>query len=67
MKRTLDEMTPNSEFKFWGIVISRFVWEKPRSEVAEKFSCSESYVTQVLNKFHDDGGYIEKSSIQRRA
>ena len=59
MKRKLEDMTPNPEFKFWSIVISRLVRDKSGSEVAAKFSCSESYVTQVMKKFENDGGYLD--------
>ena len=47
-KRKLEEFKDNSEFRYWGIVISRFVWQKTRSEVATTFSCSEPYVTKVM-------------------
>ena len=50
-KRKLDDFKNDSEFRFWGIVISRFVWDYSRAEVAAKFGCTEPYVTQVMNKF----------------
>lgn len=59
MKRKLDEFKNDSEFRFWGIVISRFVWDYTRSEVSGKFGCSEQYVTKVMKKFDEDGGYMD--------
>lgn len=59
-KRKFEDLVDGSEFKFWGIVISRLAWGYTRSEVATKFSCSEAYVTQVVNKFEEDEGYVDK-------
>lgn len=59
MKRKAESNSSDTQFKFWGIVISRWVWNFPRSTVAEKFGCTESYVTQVMNKFNNDEGYID--------
>lgn len=57
MKRKFEDFQDDSQFRFWGIVISRFVWGYSRSEVAQKFSCSEPYVTKVMKKFEEDEGY----------
>jgi len=58
-KRKLDEFKDGSEFKFWGMVISRFIWGYSRSIVSKKFDCSETYVTKVMKKVEEDGGYID--------
>ena len=59
LKRKFQDFAKDSDFKFWGIVISRFVWGYSRAAVADKFECSESYVTQVMKKFEADGGHID--------
>jgi len=64
-KRKLEDFKDDSQFRFWGIVISRFVWNYNRSEVAQTFGCSEPYVTQVMNKFEADGGYIDHRQFNR--
>jgi len=64
-KRKLEDFKDDSQFRFWGIVISRFVWNKSRSEVAKAFSCSETYVTKVMSKFDDDGGYIDHRQFNK--
>jgi transposase len=64
-KRKFEDFKDDSQFKFWGIVISRFVWNYSRSQVAKTFACTEPYVTQVMNKFEDDGGYIDHRQFNR--
>jgi transposase len=64
-KRKLEDFKDDTQFRFWGIVISRFVWQKSRSEVATAFFCSEQYVTKVMNKFEEDGGYIDHRQFNR--
>ena len=65
MKRKLDDFKEDSEFRFWGIVISRFVYNHSRAEVGETFSCSETYVTKVMHKFEKDGGYHDNRQYNR--
>ncbi len=60
MQRKLEDFKDDSEFRFWGIVISRFVWNYPRSEVSKVFDCSDAYVTKVMKKFNEDGGYLDR-------
>ena len=50
-KRKLEDFKDDSQFRFWGIVISQFVWNMSRSTVLGKFGCTEAYVTKVVNKF----------------
>ena len=64
-KRKLEDFKDDSQFRFWGIVISRFVWNYSRSEVAKTFLCSEPYVTKDMNKFEEDGGYIDHRQFNR--
>jgi transposase len=64
-KRKLEDFKDDSQFRFWGIVISRFVWNYSRPEVAKAFSCSETYITKVMNKFEEDGGYIDHRQFNR--
>ena len=58
-KRKLEDFSDDSQFRFWGIVISRFVWGYSRSVVAAKFGCKEPYITKVMNKFESDGGCVD--------
>jgi len=60
MKRKLEDFISNSEFKFWGIVISKLVYNHTRSFIAKRFDCSEAYVTQTTQKFEQDGGYYDQ-------
>ena len=53
------QLVDEAEFRYWGIVISKYVWEKSNKDTAEKFQCSRSYVTQVMNKFMEDGGHVD--------
>ena len=64
-KGKLEDFLDDSQFKYWGIVISRFVWNYSRSVVAETFGCSETYVTKVMNKFERDGGYVDHRQFNR--
>ncbi len=59
-KRTIiKEFKSDSEFKFWVIVISWFVWGYSLATVAIRFNCSEAFVIKVRQKFDEDGGYVD--------
>ena len=58
-KTKFEEVKDQSQFKFWGILISRFLWRYSHSVVAAKFDSSDAYTTQVMNKFEVDGGYMD--------
>ena len=58
-KSKFEDFLDDSQFKYWSIVISRFVWNCSRSVVAGTFGCPETYVTKVMNKFERDGRYVD--------
>ena len=49
-KRKLEDFKDDSsQFKFYGIINSRFIWNSSYSEVAKLFF--RNYITKAMNKF----------------